>query len=161
MNYLQIQIEKGDPPLQPTVDGTKIRKTVIKDFILKVLDYLGKDKWELSVLFCNDSFIQELNSVYRGKDEPTDVLTFAQVDSDIPFPAKNNRYYAGDIAISLETLSKNSKAFDVSPDEELKRLLIHGILHLDGMDHEDNEPEREMLVLQEKILQDFKGVQLL
>ena len=161
MNYLQIQIEKGDPPLQPTVDGTKIKKTVIKEFVLNVLDYIGKDKWELSILFCNDSFMQELNKAYRDKDEPTDVLTFAQVDSDVPFPAKNGRYYAGDIAVSLETLSKNSKEFNVSPNEELKRLLIHGLLHLDGMDHENNEPDQEMLVYQEKILDNFKGVELL
>jgi len=52
----------------------------------------------------------------------------------------------------VDTLFKNAEEFSVSPDEELKRLLVHGILHLAGYDHSDNSPEQEMLKLQESIL---------
>ena len=62
------------------------------------------------------------------------------------------RFLAGDIVISLDALSRSAEEFGVSPDEELRRLLVHGILHLSGMDHEDNAPSRPMLHRQEEIL---------
>ena len=151
MNYLQIQNEST----------VKLKKTPVKDFLHKVLDKLGKDKWEVSVLFTGDAFIQQLNREYRGKDEPTDVLSFAQVDSKEAFPDKGGRFYAGDIVISMETLAKNAEYFGISVNEELKRLLVHGLLHLSGMDHENNDADQPMLVKQEKILKKFSGVVLL
>ena len=151
MNYLQIQNEST----------VKLKKTPVKDFLLKVLDKLGKDKWEVSVLFTGDAFIQKLNRDYRGKDEPTDVLSFAQVDNKEAFPENRGRFYAGDIVISMDTLAKNASYFGIGMNEELKRLLIHGILHLSGMDHENNNPDQPMLVMQEKILNQFTGVVLL
>ena len=151
MNCLQIQNEST----------VKLKKTPVKEFMLKVLDVLGKDKWEVSVLFTGDAFIQKLNRDYRGKDEPTDVLSFAQVDSKEAFPDKRGRFYAGDIVISMETLAKNAEYFGISVNEELKRLLVHGLLHLSGMDHENNDADQPMLVKQEKILKKFSGVVLL
>ncbi len=129
--------------------------------MLSVLEHIGKDKWEISILFTDDEFIRQLNRDYRGKDEATDVLSFAQVDAKDGFPTKGGRFYAGDIVISMETLAKNSSYFNVSMNEEFKRLLVHGILHLSGMDHVNNDPDQEMLVYQEKILNNFTGVVLL
>ena len=151
MNYLQIQNEST----------VKLLKSPVKDFMLKVLDVLGKDKWEISLLFTGDAFIQKLNKEYRGKDEPTDVLSFAQLDNKEAFPSKGGRFYAGDIVISMETLAKNASYFGTSMNEELKRLLVHGILHLSGLDHENNNPDQPMLVKQENILKQFTGVVLL
>lgn len=127
-------------------------------FCRKILKYLNKSNWELSVLFCNDEYIKKLNNDYRNKNEATDVLSFCQeeISSD-----ENKKYSAGDIVISLDTLKKNSEYFNVSENEELKRLTIHGILHLAGLDHEDNSPEREMLIYQEEILGFFKGVKII
>ncbi|ULQ61230.1 rRNA maturation RNase YbeY [Brucepastera parasyntrophica] len=123
-------------------------------FISKILDYLDIDNWEISILFCDDAFISSLNAKYRGIDSPTDVLSFEQGDeyiddNDITW------FNAGDIAISLDTLRANSEHFSVDINEELKRLLVHGILHLDGMDHDDNSPEQDMLQFQEHILAGF------
>ncbi len=151
MNYLQIQNEST----------VKIDKGPVKEFMLQVLDKLGKDKWEVSVLFTGDAFIQKLNKDYRGKDEPTDVLSFAQVDTKEAFPSKGGRFYAGDIVISMDTLEKNANYFKISMNEELKRLLVHGILHLSGLDHENNNPDQPMLAKQEKILKQYTGVVLL
>ena len=151
MNYFQIQNESI----------VKLKKTPVKDFLLKVLEKLGIDKWEVSILFTGDAFIQKLNRDYRGKDEPTDVLSFAQVDNKEPFPSKIGRFYAGDIVISMDTLAKNADYFGISVNEELKRLLVHGILHLSGMDHKNNNPDQPMLMAQEKILNQFTGVVLL
>jgi probable rRNA maturation factor len=118
-------------------------------FIGKVLVLLGLDNWELSVLLCGNRYIQNLNSRYRGCDEPTDVLSF-RLDGNA-----GDRYLPGDIVISLDALEENARCFKVSPDEELRRLLIHGILHLNGMDHAGNAPEEPMLEKQEKILREL------
>ena len=116
-------------------------------FVLNVLEIQGVKNWDLSVLFCGNSYIKSLNAQYRNKDEPTDVLTF-------PLGERSHagRYMAGDIVISLDALEENARFFKVSADEELRRLLIHGILHLSGEDHATNRADEPMLKKQEEIL---------
>jgi len=129
----------------------------VEPFIALILDKLGIENWELSVLFCNDAFITDLNKKYRDIDSPTDVLSFEQGDEYID-DEDVNWFNAGDIVISLDTLKSNAKDFSVDVNDELKRLLVHGVLHLDGMDHEDNSPKQEMLQFQEHLLAGFKNI---
>jgi len=126
-----------------------------ESFVLSVLERLGHKNWDLSVLFCNNSFIKTLNAQYRNKDEPTDVLSFA-----IGEKSPGGRFSAGDIVISLDALKENTRFFKVSQDEELCRLLVHGILHLSGEDHETNGAEENMLKVQEEILSALAKEQL-
>ena len=132
---------------------------VLGVFAVKVLDSLKRENWDLSVLLCNDSTIKELNSQYRDKAEATDVLSFElgaeSQDED------GVRFLPGDIVISLDTLRENSRLFKTSEDEELRRLLIHGILHLYGMDHKTNDNTEQMLILQEDILKNLKDERIL
>ena len=123
----------------------------VSPFMEKVLDRLDIVNWVLSVLFCTDAFIAKLNSQYRNIDGPTDVLSFEQGDEYID-DSDVTWFNAGDIVISLETLDKNCEQFEVSRNDELKRLLVHGILHLDGMDHSDNSPEQDMHQFQEHMV---------
>ena len=116
-------------------------------FIRSVLKNLKKDKWDLSVLFCNNSYIRSLNAKYRKKDEPTDVLSFPLGET-----SPSGRYLAGDIVVSLDALEENTGFFNVSGNEELRRLLVHGILHLAGEDHKTNGAFESMLKKQEEIL---------
>ena len=136
----------------------------LKEFVLKVLLLLKKDKWDLSILLCGDKTIKDLNKIYRGKDEATDILSFA-LDENRDFPPdegrRSGRHTPGDIVISLETMRKNARRFHVEEDEELRRLLIHGILHLDGMDHKGNDEAEPMLQLQENILATLSKKQIL
>ena len=132
----------------------------LKSFARKVLIRLGRDKWDLSILLCGDKTISDLNFRYRGKAEPADVLSFALGDGE-EFPGKNRRLTPGDIVISLDTLKENARRFGVSEDEELRRLLIHGILHLHGMDHQSNGEAEPMLRLQERILANLGGERIL
>ena len=125
-------------------------------FLEAVLAQLDHTTWDLSVVFCRDAFIHELNKTYRHIDSPTDVLSFEQGD-EYDDEDGNLRFNAGDIVISLDSLRSNAETFNVTMNEELKRLLIHGILHLSGMDHSDNDPQQEMLQLQEKILGSYSG----
>jgi probable rRNA maturation factor len=122
-------------------------------FMRRVLSRLGRNNWDLSVLLCGNATIKRLNAAYRNRDEPTDVLSFA-LGETVP-ESRGSRYLPGDIVISLEALAENAHFFKVSRDEELRRLLIHGILHLDGLDHKTNGPGEPMLQLQEKILKEL------
>ena len=127
-------------------------KERIISFCLEVLDKLKINNWEISIMLCNDIIIKDLNNKYRSINEPTDVLSFTQ-----DLESVGDIIYAGDIIISLETIKHHSKNFDVDIDEEFKRVLIHGILHLGGMVHKTNSREEEMLQIQEKILKSISG----
>jgi probable rRNA maturation factor len=124
-----------------------------RSFAQAVLASQGKDGWDLSLLICDDRFIRGLNRQYRERDEPTDVLSFEQGES-YAGPEGEERFLAGDIVISLDSLACNSEEFGVDRDEELRRLIVHGILHLAGMDHGDG-PSDPMLSLQERILREL------
>jgi probable rRNA maturation factor len=148
----RVDFSASEVPLPPW-------KARARKFILKALKLLGLDGWDLSVLFCGGGYIKALNARYRNKNEATDVLSFAL--GETVETEKGPRYLPGDIVISLETLDENARYFGVSGDEELRRLLVHGILHLDGMDHGTNKPGEPMLRLQEKILTELAGERIL
>jgi probable rRNA maturation factor len=131
-----------------------------KRFIIKVLKHLGRDNWDLSVLVCGDTYIKSLNSRYRKKNEATDVLSFT-LGETVEAVNGGSRYLPGDIVISIETLEKNADRFGVSADEELRRLFVHGILHLDGNDHKTNKAGEPMLRQQEAILAALAGERIL
>ena len=132
----------------------------VQDFLLLAANQLGFDNEEVSVLFCNDEYIKELNSSYRNIDAPTDVLSF---ENDEEYTDEEGSWKCvGDIVISLDTLPVNAEYFEEDQNSEIKRLLVHGLLHLNGMDHgeehieKEKAPQGEMLILQEQILQKLK-----
>ena len=131
----------------------------VENFISEVLNELNLKNWDISLLFCDDAFIQNLNKQYRDIDSPTDVLSFEQGDEYFD-EAGETRFMAGDIVISLDSLRFNAEEFNVDINEELKRLIVHGILHLNGMDHSDNSPEQEMLKFQEELLVQYKNIEI-
>lgn len=131
----------------------------VENFISEVLNELNLKNWDISLLFCDDAFIKNLNKQYRDIDSPTDVLSFEQGDEYFD-DAGETRFMAGDIVISLDSLRFNAEEFNVEINEELKRLIVHGILHLNGMDHSDNSPEQEMLKFQEELLVQYKNMEI-
>jgi probable rRNA maturation factor len=128
----------------------------LEAFVQTVLHDLGRDDWEVSILLCDDASIASLNAEYRGKEGPTDVLSFPQVEAADEIP-ESGPFLAGDIIISLDTLRSNAEYFSVAPDEEFKRLVIHGILHLSGFDHETINADEPMLVEQERLVAMYRG----
>ncbi len=128
------------------------------DFVVNALDrilsYL-KEKRDFSVNFVSNDEIEKLNGEYRSIYAPTDILTFRLQDGDDDFPSSMDEM--GDIFISLEMCRKNAQEFNVDFLDELERLLLHGILHLRGMDHKTNDFSIEpMLIEQERILKELK-----
>ena len=86
------------------------------------------------MVLTDDPSIQELNRTFRGKDNPTDVLSFSQIE-DWPTFSTQEHMLLGDVVISLETAWRQAQAYGVTLEEEVARLLVHGVLHLVGHDH--------------------------
>jgi probable rRNA maturation factor len=127
----------------------------LEEFARRILDEKNQDNWDLSILLCDDAFIRELNASFRGKDEPTDILSFSQDGYPWEETARG-----GDIVISLPTVRRYADEFGVTEEEELKRVTIHGILHLQGREHETNEQNEPMLKEQERLVQFYTGVKV-
>ena len=104
------------------------------------LERLGVRNGEVGVLVCDDATIRRLNSHFRRMDRATDVLSFPG-----GFEQPDGPTYVGDIAISLETARRQAAEAGVAPERELGCLLLHGLLHLCGYDHEADEGEMEAL----------------
>lgn len=125
--------------------------------VLNTLTSYLKEERDFSVTFIDDNSIKELNRDYRNMDNPTDILTFRLADGDDDFPIMEDESEMGDIFISLESMRRNAKEFGVEEEEELTRLLLHGLLHLRGLDHSTNDFNKEpMLIEQETILANLR-----
>jgi len=111
----------------------------------RLLALLGREECELSILLVDDAHMRHLNREWRGKDRPTDVLSFPQLETDEEGCADDEEVVLGDVVISMDTACAQASAGGWTLEEELNRLLLHGVLHLLGYDHENGgEEERRM-----------------
>ena len=120
------------------------------------LNYLGiSNESDLSLLVEDDLHLQKLNREFLGIDAPTDVLSFpaGHLDPD------TGRVYLGDVIISLPTANKQATLAGHSLEAELSLLVVHGVLHLLGYDHDDPEGKTKMWSAQSQILE-MVGVKL-
>jgi probable rRNA maturation factor len=116
----------------------------------RILSDLGYSESELSILLVDDDEMQRLNREYLFRDRPTNVLAFAMRDGE---DRHLNPALLGDVVISMETAQREALQRDVTLDEEMALLLVHGILHLLGYDHEDNSSAAaEMQAKEEEVL---------
>jgi probable rRNA maturation factor len=127
--------------------GKKLPSRKIKKIALTILELVGEKNAELSLALIGNVEIQKLNARYRKKDYATDVLSFP-VGGIVP---KETRLL-GDVVVSVEKAAEQAKARGYSPEQELVTLLIHGIVHLMGYDHERSAREaRAMHRLEKRI----------
>ena len=103
-----------------------------------ILLFLECENQELSVLLADDKKIRALNKQYRGQDRATDVLSFSQNEGE---ENKPNSHLMGDVVISTVTAKRQAAEHGLTLEEEIVLLLIHGILHLLGFDHERSNEE--------------------
>ena len=124
----------------------------------KLFEKLGITGKFVSLLLCPESTIQELNAVYRGKDKPTDVLSWEDDGKDfLPVELQNSLPW-GELAICLEICEKQAKEHQWSFEVEFYRLLVHGLVHLAGYDHEISEEEEKQMLEIELGLLDVLGL---
>lgn len=118
--------------------GASFRK--LKGLAQRILKLLNQDQAELSLALVENREIQELNAKYRNKNEPTDVLSFPS-EEILPTGIQ----ILGDVVISVEQAEKQARRRSEALGEEIERLLIHGILHLLGYDHESSRREARIM----------------
>lgn len=106
---------------------------------------------ELSVVLADDSLVQTLNRDYRGKDKPTNVLSFALTEADSP-EAEDAPTLLGDVVLAWETLVRESEEQGKTLSNHLCHLVVHGVLHLLGYDHEVDAEAEEMERLEVEVL---------
>ncbi len=150
----------------------RVEPAKLESFLARVRRTLGAPDESVSVCLVSDTAIARMNRVYRGEAGPTDVLSFPVNGSDrrerkereerirnkhrasrsgnssssTSFPSfTSSPSYLGDIAISPETALRNARRFGRSLDRELRVLILHGVLHLVGYDHETDNGEMERL----------------
>ncbi len=120
------------------VENTKmpsIKRSLIRTWVKQVASLYGKTVGDISYIFCDDEKILEVNRQYLQHDYYTDIITFDETEG--------NRI-SGDLFISLDTVKSNSEQFGQSYETELHRVIIHGVLHLCGIN--DKGPgEREIM----------------
>ena len=106
-------------------------------------------------MFTDDKFISSLNNKYRGIDKPTDVLSFSLLEGADKSPEVESEKLLGDIIISIETAQRQADTLNHSIEKELTVLLIHGLLHLTGYDHEKDQDYKIMREKENEILKTF------
>jgi len=117
------------------VDLPFLQKQKINRWIKETAAEYGKKTGEIAYIFCSDERILEVNKQYLNHDYYTDIITFDYTEGHI---------ISGDIFISIETVKSNAEEFGVTFEQELQRILIHGILHLCGQDDKSPELRLEM-----------------
>nr|WP_243389650.1 rRNA maturation RNase YbeY [Arboricoccus pini] len=121
-------------------------------------DFLGPKMRpvELSILLTDDARIQVLNRDWRGKDKATNVLSFPGVDpQELVFLPTGAPVLLGDIVIALETVEREAAERGIDIEAHLTHLVIHGVLHLLGHDHEDDDEATRMEAIETELLARF------
>lgn len=124
-----------------TVDPKSLDPELLERRAAQILAQIGHAESELSLSLVDDPTIAELNLSYRKLDRPTDVLSFSLLEGE---EATYRGNLLGDVVISVETAAIQAQEQGVTLDEELARLLIHGVLHLVGHDHMESEETQRM-----------------
>lgn len=112
----------------------KIDKRSIRAFVVRLLTLLDSADKELSLTFVDDAAIQVINRQYLFKDRPTNVISFSLQEGEF---GGINPDILGDVIISVETALRDAKSGNLTFDEEIRFLIIHGVLHLMGYNHEN------------------------
>ena len=121
----------------------KIKKRETTAWIRAVAKSYGRRVGEVGYMFVNDDKILEVNREYLGHDYYTDVITFDYDEDDV---------VSGDVVISLDTVASNAQLFNKTYEEELYRVIIHGILHLCGINDKGPGEREQMEAAENKAL---------
>jgi len=118
-------------------------KMKVKKWITDTIKSQGKKVGDISYLFCDDAYLIEVNRTYLNHDTYTDIITFDYVEDDL---------VSGDIMISVERVKENAVLYNTTFEQELHRVIIHGILHLLGQGDKTDVEAAQMRKKEEKAL---------
>ena len=129
-------------------DGIDIEK--VRSYASAAMIEAGHQGAELSILLADDAYVRQLNRRYRGVDRTTNVLAFPQQESSKRLPPT---WLLGDVVISVEKARRDSEHAGHSLFDEIKKLMVHGIVHLSGYDHRTGSQGRRMRLLEQAIIE--------
>lgn len=135
--------------LTESVECPDIQMDRIKFWIQSLVEQHDKALGELTIVFCSDEYILEINQNYLKHDYYTDIITFDYCTGNL---------VSGDLIISLDTVSSNSKKFNSAFITELHRVIIHGVLHLLGFKDKNSSEANEMRRNEDLALQQLKTI---
>lgn len=135
----------------------KVDTDRIRDFAQRLLDKLGCGAKEVSLVVVNDRQITEINRDYLGKNRPTNVISFAMGEGEF---GDLDSGLMGDVVVSVDTACRDALASGTDPADELDFLIIHGVLHLLGYEHEKAEEARAMRKKEAEMFSALKGYKL-
>lgn len=115
---------------------------------------IGELPGMVNLVFCDDKTIHRLNRDYRQKDKVTDVLTFTYY-SEEQLKTPDADFLLGEVILSIPQTKRQAKEYGVRFENEVYKLVIHGLLHLRGYDHEKDADYRVMKLLEEKVMKRF------
>ena len=130
----------------------EMKKELSQAARLSLLVMGRRDKVEISLTFVDNQEIRKLNRQYRGIDRPTDVLSFALTEGEAQPVPEGGRQILGDIVISVERAKEQADSYGHSLRREMVFLMVHGMLHLLGLDHQEQEERLFMEVKQRQVL---------
>jgi len=140
---LYIKHEDEDNHLPIDVEKTLVKKTSF------LMEKLGVEK--LTIFFCEVETIKNLNKDFRNQDKPTDILSFNN-SSEIDNAGDIDESNFGELAVCLEICKKQALEYQLLFIEELMRLVVHGLVHITGKDHQNDEDEQVMLAQEIQLL---------
>jgi probable rRNA maturation factor len=103
-----------------------------------------QDEAEVSIVLADDAFVQDLNARFRGQDKPTNVLSFPMDDREGSVLNAAHRRHLGDIVLAADTIAREATMQEKSFTDHARHLVVHGVLHLLGWDHEDDAAAMKM-----------------
>lgn len=128
------------------IDYQLVNETLYVDWLINVVRSEGMKLGDIAYVFCNDEYLLKMNQEYLNHDTLTDIITFDYT---------NGTTLAGDIFISLERVKENATTFSVNFEEELRRVMSHGVLHLAGYEDKSVEESKLMRTKEEEKMQLF------
>jgi len=151
---LGIQIDKD---FQKYLDSEWLQRVIEQSLTVKEFD----SEVELSLVVTDQETVRKLNQQYRGIDKPTDVLSFALTEG---IPGDDNPFiippdgilHLGEVVISYPQAVKQAEENKQTIEQELALLVVHGVLHLLGYDHDEPDREREMKAIEQRVLSEIE-----
>jgi probable rRNA maturation factor len=138
--------------LRVSLTRLAVRHASLIHLAQRILAAVGEERSELSLELVGDVRIRRLNREYRQQDRVTDVLAFSTREAVLPWGSHAAIGMLGDVVISIPTAVRQAKEAGRSIDHELAMLLVHGVLHLCGYDHERSEREAARMLRRERAI---------
>jgi probable rRNA maturation factor len=135
------------------IPSLKINKTLLKNYIKSLIFNELKDVGEISLVFCSDDYLLNINKQYLNHNYYTDIVTFDYGENSV---------ISGDLFISVDRVKENAGIFSTAIQRELFRVVFHGVLHLIGYNDKTDEERNEMRGKEDYYLSevDFEGIEL-